>query len=209
MKIGFLAMSGVRAHDPALTKLGLTLPGFVERGRTIASLPSLGLLTLAGYCPPHWLPSYREVPDNDISHIEAIVLAKPDLVAISSLAARALDAYALADKLRAEGLPVVIGGLHATVMSGEALSHADAVVVGDGEPAWRRILEDAEPGIYAEFTGAACISLAVMILFQGSICWTSKDTTDSRCKPLVAARSIVTSAPRLGCSGRREESRWD
>ena len=44
MKIGFLAMSGVRAHDPKLLELGLTLPGFVERSKTIASLPSLGLL---------------------------------------------------------------------------------------------------------------------------------------------------------------------
>ena len=48
MKIGMIAMSGVRACDPELVRLGMTLPGFVERGRTIASLPSLGLLTLAG-----------------------------------------------------------------------------------------------------------------------------------------------------------------
>ena len=47
MKIGFLAMSGIRAHDPKLLQLGLTLPGFVERSKTIASLPSLGLLYLA------------------------------------------------------------------------------------------------------------------------------------------------------------------
>ena len=39
-RIGFIAMSGVRAHNPELTKLGLTLPGFVERNRVIASLPS-------------------------------------------------------------------------------------------------------------------------------------------------------------------------
>ena len=31
MKIAFLAMSGIRAHDPELLQLGLTLPGFVER----------------------------------------------------------------------------------------------------------------------------------------------------------------------------------
>ncbi len=39
MKIDFLAMSGVRAHDKKLLELGLTLPGFVERSRIIASLP--------------------------------------------------------------------------------------------------------------------------------------------------------------------------
>ena len=31
MKIAFLALSGIRAHDPKLLELGLTLPGFVER----------------------------------------------------------------------------------------------------------------------------------------------------------------------------------
>ena len=51
MKIGFIAMSGVRAHNPELTKLGVMLPGFVDRNQIIASLPSLGLLTLAGMTP--------------------------------------------------------------------------------------------------------------------------------------------------------------
>ena len=38
MKIGLIAMSGVRACDPELLEIGLTLPGFVERSKTIASL---------------------------------------------------------------------------------------------------------------------------------------------------------------------------
>jgi len=46
MKLGLIAMSGIRAHNPELMALGLTLPGVVERSRVIASLPSLGLLTL-------------------------------------------------------------------------------------------------------------------------------------------------------------------
>ena len=47
MKIGFIAMSGVRAQNEELNRVGLTLPGFVERSRVIASTPSLSLLTLA------------------------------------------------------------------------------------------------------------------------------------------------------------------
>ena len=141
-----VAMSGVRIVDPELRDLGMTLPGFMERGKVIASLPSLGLLTLAGYCPENWLPSYREVPDNDEAHFQQIVEAQPDLVAISSLTARIFDAYTLADKLRAEGIPVVIGGLHATVLSDEVLQHADAAAVGDGETVWRQILHDTEQG---------------------------------------------------------------
>ena len=48
MNLGLIAMSGVRAHNKALTDLGLTLPGLFERNKVITSLPSLGLLTLAG-----------------------------------------------------------------------------------------------------------------------------------------------------------------
>ena len=61
MKIGLIAMSGVRAHNKALTDLGLTLPGFVERSKVIASLPSLGLLTLAGMTPAEFDVEYVEV----------------------------------------------------------------------------------------------------------------------------------------------------
>ena len=59
--IGFIAMSGVRAHNPELTKLGLTLPGFVERNKIIASLPSLGLLTLAGLTPSKFRTEYYKL----------------------------------------------------------------------------------------------------------------------------------------------------
>ena len=52
MKIGLLAISGVRACDPELMALGLTLPGFVERSKVVAQLPSLGLLLLAACTPP-------------------------------------------------------------------------------------------------------------------------------------------------------------
>ena len=51
MKIAFIAMSGVRAAREELIRIGMTLPGFVERSEVIASLPSLALLTLAGLTP--------------------------------------------------------------------------------------------------------------------------------------------------------------
>ena len=63
-RIGFIAMSGVRAHNAELTALGLTLPGFVERNKQIASLPSLGLLTLAGLTPTDRFDiEYHEIAD--------------------------------------------------------------------------------------------------------------------------------------------------
>ena len=66
MRIALIAMSGIRACDPELLRLGLTLPGFVERSKTIASLPSLGLLTLAGMTPEEHVCEYFEIKPADI-----------------------------------------------------------------------------------------------------------------------------------------------
>ncbi|MHC4289103.1 MAG: B12-binding domain-containing radical SAM protein, partial [Planctomycetota bacterium] len=63
MKIALIAMSGIRCCDPQLLEMGLTLPGFVERSKTIASLPSLGLLTLAGMTGAEHQIDYIEMPD--------------------------------------------------------------------------------------------------------------------------------------------------
>lgn len=142
MHIALIAMSGVRAHNPELTALGLTLPGFVERGRTIASLPSLGLLTLAGLTPDRHDVTYHEVAD--IRLLDRLPIC--DLVAISTFSAQVDEAYELADRYRTVGIPVVIGGLHVTALPGEALRHCDAVVVGEGETAWTEVLNAAEAG---------------------------------------------------------------
>ena len=63
MKIGLIAMSGVRVRNPELAALGVTLPQFVNRGKVIASLPSLGLLTVAGLTPDDCEVAYRELAD--------------------------------------------------------------------------------------------------------------------------------------------------
>jgi radical SAM superfamily enzyme YgiQ (UPF0313 family) len=146
MNIGLIAMSGLRACDPELLALGLTLPGFVDRGRRIAQLPSLGLLTLAGMTPAHHRIRYLEVPDADaIEHLPMDF----DLVAISSFSAQIGEAYRVAQRYRSAGIPVVIGGLHVTAAPEEAVQHGANPVVGEGEPVWARILEDAGAGTLA------------------------------------------------------------
>jgi len=136
VKLGLLAMSGVRAHNPELTAFGLTLPGFVERNRVVASLPSLGLLTLAGLTPPDIDLHYVEVPD--LPPGDAIP-GEYDAVAISSFSAQIREAYTLADRYRRRGTKVVMGGLHVTAMPEEAMQHADAVVLGEGEVSWPQL----------------------------------------------------------------------
>lgn len=142
MKIAFLAMSGIRVWDPELLELGLSMPGFVDRSEVIASLPSLGLLTLAGCTPSGHVLSYHEIKDldPDLSGIDA------DLVAISTFTAQIPEAYAVADRLRTCGMQVVMGGLHVTVLPEEALEHCDAVLVGEAEDIWPVMVEDAEQG---------------------------------------------------------------
>jgi len=143
MRIGLIAMSGVRVCDEELLRLGLTLPGFVERSKTIASLPSLGLLSLAGMTPPEHTCRYLEI--EDIRKLESLP-GDFDLVAISSFSAQIAEAYELADRYRARQVPVVLGGLHVTAVPEEAARHADAVVVGEGESVWLEVLADAEAG---------------------------------------------------------------
>jgi len=63
MRIGLIAMSGVRVKSAELAALGVTLPGFVRRGKVIASLPSLGLLTVAALTPAEHEVTYIEVAD--------------------------------------------------------------------------------------------------------------------------------------------------
>lgn len=139
MKLGLIAMSGVRAHNKELTRLGLTLPGFVERNKIIASLPSLGLLTLAGMTPK----------DIDVEYVEVENIQKVvdlpgdyDVAAISSFSAQINEAYELADRFRAVGTRVLLGGLHVTAMPNEALRHADCIVIGEGEPMWPQLVSD-------------------------------------------------------------------
>lgn len=147
MKIALVAMSGIRVCDAELLELGLTLPGFVERSKVIASLPSLGLLTLAGMTPPQHTQEYLEV-DTPQEFLDSNDFPGDfDLVAISTFTAQAREAYRLADCYRAAGISVVMGGLHVTSCPEEALGHCDAVVIGEGEVVWQRLLADAEQGI--------------------------------------------------------------
>ena len=143
MELGLIAMSGVRCCDSELLEMGLTLPGFVERSTTIASLPSLGLLTLAGMTSSDHTINYWEIDDLPP---ESELSANLDLVAISSFSARIQDAYTLADRFRQNGTPVVLGGLHVTALPEEAAQHADSVMIGEGEAVWNEILDDTAAG---------------------------------------------------------------
>ena len=71
---------------------------------------------------------------------------KPDLVGITCLTMSAPRAYEIADKFRSMGVPVILGGNHPTALPEEAKQHADAVVIGEAEIMWPRLLNDFEIG---------------------------------------------------------------
>lgn len=140
MRMGLLAMSGVRCIDPEIAWLGVTLPQFVARGHVVASLPSLSLLTLAALTPPDVELEYVEIPHLDDLNVSR--LPAYDAVAISSYSAQIGETYALADQLRARGTRVILGGPHVTALPQEAAAHAEAVVLGEGEPHWPKLIDD-------------------------------------------------------------------
>jgi radical SAM superfamily enzyme YgiQ (UPF0313 family) len=147
-RIAFIAMSGVRAHNPELTQLGLTLPGFVDRNKIIASLPSLGLLTLAGLTPDRFEIAYHEIADlKTLPELPADF----DLVAISTFTAQFYEACDVADYYRARNIPVVMGGITVTSLREQTKEHCASVVIGEGELLWPELLADFERGALKPF----------------------------------------------------------
>ena len=143
-KVVLISMSGVRVYNNKLFNLGLTLPGFVDRSKVIASLPSLGLLTLASHTPENWEIIYKELDiytDNDVNEI---IREQPDIIAFSSLTARINETYSLAKTFRKSGITVVIGGLHVSALPNEAMDFADSIIQGEGEIIWETLLTDYE-----------------------------------------------------------------
>ena len=103
--------------------------------------------------PPHSLqllsaltPAKHSVTIVDEYHRLADPDLKADLIGISVWTASSSRAYALADHYRERGIPVVLGGPHVSVCPHEAMSHADAIVVGEAESVWEQVLLDAEAG---------------------------------------------------------------
>ncbi len=104
--------------------------------------PLAGLLAVAGLIPRE---RYETVlTDENIEPIDFDL--KADLVGISAMTAYVKRGYEIADEFRRRGVPVVMGGVHPSLMSREALQHADAVVAGEAELVMGRLLDDLEQG---------------------------------------------------------------
>jgi len=103
----------------------------------------LTLTTLAALVPPE-LKAQVEVYDEGIQDVPDALDA--DLIGITVITGTAMRAYELADRFRAQGRTVVLGGPHVTLLPAEAAGRADAIVVGYAEDAWPELLQDYSRG---------------------------------------------------------------
>lgn len=79
--------------------------------------------------------------------LETIPFDKPtDLVALSVETYTARRAYQIASEFRRRRVPVVMGGFHATLCPEEVALYAEAVVLGEAEDVWPRVIDDARHG---------------------------------------------------------------
>jgi len=79
-------------------------------------------------------------------NFERIPDERPDLAALTVWTTLASRAYEVSDAYRAQGVPVVLGGVHASLLPGEALGHADSVLSSEAEAIFPTVLDDALAG---------------------------------------------------------------
>lgn len=115
-----------------------------ERKKEEAFLFRLGFLNLpyvAAVTPPD-----VEVKIIDEAFEKIDFEEKTDLVGLTAQTPAAPRAYQIAGEFKKRGVPVVMGGVHASMLPEEALQHVDAVVIGEAEEVWPRLIEDFKRG---------------------------------------------------------------
>jgi len=100
-------------------------------------MESLPIAVLAGLTPPDVELSFYD------DRMEAIPFDAPtDAVAIPIETYTAARAYQIASEYRRRGVPVVMGGFHATLAPEEVSRYAEAIVTGEAEGVWARVVDD-------------------------------------------------------------------
>ena len=101
----------------------------------------LAFAVLAGLTPPDVELDFFD------DHLEPIPDDHDtDLVALTVDTYTARRAYQIATQFRQRGIQIVMGGYHPSFLPEEALTYADAVVIGDAEGVWGQLVRDAKQG---------------------------------------------------------------
>jgi radical SAM superfamily enzyme YgiQ (UPF0313 family) len=102
--------------------------------------PPIGLGIIASMTPPSW--EVELVDEN----WEGFSYRKADLVGITGFTASANRSYEIAAVYKEHNTPTVMGGIHASMCTDEALQYVDSVVIGEAESTWPQVIRDAEDG---------------------------------------------------------------
>ncbi|MBN1887278.1 MAG: cobalamin-dependent protein, partial [Thermoflexales bacterium] len=110
--------------------------------------PPIGLGIVAALTPETWDVALVDENWEPFAYQEAdpSTGSGPSLVGITAFTASAKRAYEIAAAYRERGVPVVMGGIHASMCTEEALQYVDAVVVGEAEAVWPQVVADVEAG---------------------------------------------------------------
>jgi radical SAM superfamily enzyme YgiQ (UPF0313 family) len=103
----------------------------------------LSLAYVAACTPPGW---EIELVDEQIEGERSYDGCTADLVGLTAFTTQATRAYRIAAEFRARGVPVALGGIHASLVPDEAARHADAICLGECESVFPRLVEDAMRG---------------------------------------------------------------
>jgi radical SAM superfamily enzyme YgiQ (UPF0313 family) len=103
----------------------------------------LSLMVLAGLTPAEWEIS---IVDENLGVPDYATMPRPDLVGITAFTSQANRAYEVAGPFRGLGVPVVMGGIHATMCIDEVSVHVDSVVTREADRVWPQVLEDVRQG---------------------------------------------------------------
>jgi|TARA_B100001971_G_C18257866_1_gene583815 radical SAM superfamily enzyme YgiQ (UPF0313 family) len=110
--------------------------GFVTDQKLISPPMSLGII--AALTPEHW---DIELHDENLNRFE---FKEADLVGLTALTSQVTRAYEIASIYKKKNIPTIMGGIHVSMMQDEALSYADAVVIGEAESIWKNVIVDFE-----------------------------------------------------------------
>jgi radical SAM superfamily enzyme YgiQ (UPF0313 family) len=146
--------------------------------------PPLGLGVVAALTPEQWDVTLLDENWEPFTYRDAdpSTSSGPDLVGITAFTASANRAYEIATIYRKRGAPVVMGGIHASMCTEEALRFVDAVVVGEAETAWPQVIADVETGrlqrVYrGEWTDLAGLPCPRRDLFHAGYMFASVQTS--------------------------------
>lgn len=126
------------------------------RSNKSSKVPPLGLGIIAALTPESWDVKIIDEHFTDPTTEEA------DLVGITACTASANRAYKVAEIYRDKNIPVVMGGIHASLLPEEAAKYVDCVVVGEAEGVWSRVIADFESGNLKKIYKSKKIDLSQM-----------------------------------------------